>query len=120
MSDDLKTALGDAWPQPPAALWTADDTERYLREYPLPADFRWPHRDRADDGSEVLAPVLPSYRLHKGYGFWLRTTPYFPGLFEEIHQVLLSIGDELPTPERLAEILHQRRAARGQQTNLFS
>lgn len=114
---DLHTRLGEVWPQP-AAIWTLDDTERYLREYPLPSDFRWPHRDRDADGSEVLAPVLPQYRLHKGYGFWLRTTPYFPGLFEEIHQVLLTIGDELPTPERLAEILIQRRAARGTQSSL--
>ena len=118
MSDDLKTSLSDAWPQP-AAVWTSDDTERYLREYPLPADFRWPHRDKADDGSEVLAPVLPAYRIHKGYGFWLRTTPYFPGLFEEIHEILLTIGDELPTSERLADLLTQRRIARGKQTTLF-
>jgi hypothetical protein len=108
--------LGDAWPQMPTG-WTNDDTEAFLSKNALPADFLWPHRERNADGSENLQPVLPSYRLHKGYGFWLRTTPYFQGLFEEIHDVLLRWPDDqpLPEPEALAEILNQRRAARGTQ-----
>lgn len=104
-------------PTPP---WTSDDTERWLTVNPLPQDFTWPHRDRLPDGGENWQPVLPSYRLHKGYGFWLRTTPYFPGLFEEIHAVLLGGGNELPEPDQLAETLRARHAAAGIQQKLFS
>lgn len=106
----------------PPAPWTPDDTERWLSLNPLPQDFLWPHRDARPGltDEENLQPVLPTYRLHKGYGFWLRTTPYFPGLFEEIHAVLLGVGDELPTPEKLAETLHERRRAAGKQQKLFT
>lgn len=102
-------------------FWPPDYTERYLTESPLPTDFVWPHRDRNADGTENLQPVLPSYRIHKGYGFWLRTTPYFPGLFEEIHGILSRLpGDaELPTAEELAAQLNEIRAARGTQTSLL-
>jgi hypothetical protein len=118
MSKDLRTPIADAWPMAPA--WTLDDTERFLTGQALPSSFQWPHRDKAADGAEILAPVMPSYRLHKGYGFWLRTTPYFPGLFEEIHAVLLRWPDDSPMPdaEQLAEILNQRRAARGKQAEI--
>lgn len=104
-------------PSPP---WTPDDTERWLSLNPLPQDFTWPHRDTLPDGGDNWQPVLPTYRLHKGYGFWLRTTPYFPGLFEEIHAVLLGIGDELPTAELLVETLRERRRAAGTQQKLFT
>jgi len=101
--------------------WTPDDTEKWLSEEgnALPGDFRWPHRDELPGGQENLQAVLPTYRLHKGYGFWLRTTPYFPGLFEEIHAVLVGLGDRLPEGGiELAQILTDRRRARGQQTSL--
>jgi hypothetical protein len=104
-------------PSPP---WTPDDTEAWLSEdgHALPDDFLWPHRDAKPDGSDNLQPVLPSYRLSKGYGFWLRTTPYFPGLFEEIHQILVHL-EVLPADGReLAGILDERRRARGTQTGL--
>jgi hypothetical protein len=104
----------------PTPAWTPDDTERWLTEYALPADFLWPHRDAKADGTENLQAVLPSYRLSKGYGFWLRTTPYFPGLFEEIHAVMLSLGEKLPEDGAdLAQMLTERRRLRGQQTSLF-
>lgn len=109
----------EQWPGMPAG-WTPDDTEAFLTRQALPADFLWPHRDKNPDGSERLAPVIPSYRLHKGYGFWLRTTPYFPALFEEIHAVLLRWPDdvELPDAAALGQLLTERRLARGQQESL--
>jgi hypothetical protein len=104
--------------QLPSAPWTPDDTELWLTQNPLPQDFTWPHRKPNADGSDNWQPVLPSYRLHKGYGFWLRTTPYFPGLFEEIHAILLAIGNELPTADALADTLLERRKAAGTQAGL--
>jgi hypothetical protein len=100
------------------AAWTLDNTEQFLTRQALPSSFVWPHRDPLADGSDNLQPVLPSYRLHKGYGFWLRTTPYFPGLFEEVHAVLLRWPDDdaMPDADALANILNQRRALRGKQT----
>ena len=62
--------------------WTRDATMRYLNDNPLPADFTWPHRD----GGE--RPVRPSHTMVEGYGKWLRETPYFPGLFELVHDIL--------------------------------
>lgn len=100
--------------------WTIEDTEAFLAEQALPVGFAWPHRDANADGSQNLQPVVPSYRIKHGYGFWLRTTPYFPGLFEEIHRVLASwpADVELPAAERLAEILTERRTAGGKQETL--
>lgn len=119
MSEQLRTPLAAAWPVVPAG-WTADDTEGFLTRQALPADFLWPHRDKNPDGSDLLAPVMPSYRLHKGYGFWLRTTPYFPGLFEEVHAVLVHWPDDLPLPDaqQMAETLTVRRKAAGEQQAL--
>jgi hypothetical protein len=111
MSDEIKL------PNPP---WLADDTEKWLTLNPLPIDFYWPHRDPLPDGTVNMQPVLPTYRLHKGYGFWLRTTPYFPGLFEEAHAVILSLGDELPSPESLAAQLKTRLMLRGTQLKIFN
>jgi hypothetical protein len=108
MTDDLLPGI------PPE--WTLDDTENYLTAFPLPSDFVWPHRERMLDGSENIQSVLPRYRLTKGYGFWLRTTPYFPGLFEAVHAELLATGDELPTAEQMAEKLQTRRRASAQIT----
>lgn len=94
--------------------WTPEDTQRYLTEHPLPPAFRWQHRD----GGEAV--VAPTYRLTGGYGKWLRETPYFQGLFEEIHAILARLGnaDQLPTPDALATQLTAARRARGQQQTL--
>lgn len=102
-------------------VWTSDDTEKWLRLNPLPSDFLWPHRDKNADGSERLAPVLPSYQLHKGYGFWLRTTPYFPGLFEAVHAILVRIPPDasMPSPEELAHVLRVNAAAKGKQLEIL-
>jgi len=48
-----------------------------------------------------------------------RTTPYFPALFEEIHQIIaMTPSDVLMTPEWLAAKLHARRP-QGEQQNLL-
>lgn len=110
--------MNDA-PTLPVPSWTPDLTERWLSANPLPGDFQWPHRDANPDGTPRLQTVIPSYRLHKGYGFWLRTTPYFPGLFEEIHDVLCAI-DPLPDDgAALAATLTERLRLRGIQAELF-
>jgi hypothetical protein len=111
--------------------WTLDDTERWLTDNPLPADFRWTRttneteRDSAGrlrivakrrDPDQI---VLPNYRLHKGYGFWLRTTPYFEGLFEECHDIIVGLGAKLPEDGAdLARLIDERRRAGGVQTDL--
>ncbi len=106
--------------EPMPTVWTADDTEKWLAQNALPEDFLWPHRDPLPDGNDNLQPVLPNYRLSKGYGFWLRTTPYFPGLFEEAHAVLLGMGAQLPEDGAdLAQRLTARLKLRGKQTTLF-
>lgn len=76
-----------------AAAWRDDDVERWLTDFPLPADFEWRG-----------CRVLPRYRLKKGFGFWLRTTPYHQGLFELIRDILVALpaGAPMPTPEELA------------------
>lgn len=83
--------------------WTRDATMRYLNGNPLPADFTWPHRD----GGE--RPVRPVHQMVEGYGKWLRETPYFPGLFELIHDILDQEA-EISDAEWLAGLL---RALRG-------
>lgn len=113
MSDDFLNIETQAW--------TPDHTEAWLKTNPLPVDFLWPHRDKNADGLPRLVPVLPSYQLHKGYGFWLRTTPYFPGLFEEIHAILVRVPPDaaLPTPDELAHILRTNAAAKGEQLEII-
>lgn len=102
------------------AVWTPEDTETWLSDNPLPADFLWPYREPKPDGTPDLRVVLPTYRLTKGYGFWLRTTPYFPGLFEDCHAVLVGMGEELPVSgEDLALRVQAAVKARGIQQNLF-
>jgi hypothetical protein len=97
----------------PSGIWSQDDTEAWLTTFALPEDFSWP------DNHKTERPVLPSNRLHKGYGFWLRTTPYFPGLFEEIHRIMaLAPSDFEVTPTWLAEELNKRRP-QGEQQKLF-
>ncbi len=78
--------------------WSRDDTERWLTDYPLPADTTF----RAEK-------VWPRYQTKKGFGFWLRTCgPYHPalrGLFSVCHDILAAVpvGQSMPTPEQLAE-----------------
>lgn len=88
----------------------------FLSACPLPASFTWPHRD----GGERV--VMPSHSTLKGgYGKWLRETPYFPGLFEDVHLVLaLYPSDVEITPEGVAKKLVELRRARGSQASLFS
>jgi len=99
---------------PLPAAWTPENTQDFLSRAPLPASFRWTHRDGGKSA------VVPSYRLTGGYGKWLRETPYFPGLFEEIHGILARLGDAepLPYPEELAKKLVGLRRARGEQQRL--
>lgn len=84
--------------------WDRNCTMRYLNEYPLPKDtFLWPHRD----GGE--RPVWPVHSVITDYGKWLRETPYFPGLFELIHDMVSNIialtPDQLGNGAWLAEEL---------------
>lgn len=91
--------------------WTQEETEAWLTRNPLPPDFEWEGRR-----------VLPQYRLHKGYGFWLRTTPYHRGLFGEVHDLLLwrVMRDEpMPDVAELDEALRGRAAAARAQMSLF-
>lgn len=90
----------------PAQPWTKDDTADYLAANPLPVDFRWKHRDG------TLQVVHPSYRTSGGYGKWLRETPYFPGLFEEIHDVIVEAGARLPDIDEIARLLTAERELR--------
>ena len=97
----------------PSGIWSQADTEAHLSRCPLPVDFLWP------DGRGEKRAVIPSNRLSKGYGFWLRTTPYFPALFEEIHQIIaMTPSDVVMTPDWLAAKLHARRP-QGEQQKLF-
>lgn len=85
--------------------WTLDDTERWLRDYPLPATFKW-------NGTRAY----PQYALKKGYGFWLRKAgQYYPplrGLFALCHEILASLRpgiDAMPSGEDLAALLPKWR-----------
>lgn len=84
--------------------WDRDCTMRYLNEYPLPRDLRWPHRD----GGE--REVWPVHSVVTGYGKWLRETPYFPGLFELCHEIIDRAGNELGDGAWLAGELAALRA----------
>jgi len=109
MSDDQETM-----PWVPPVVWTADDTATYLKEFPLPSDFVWSHRDGQ------RRPVVPTHSyLRGGYGKWLRETPYFPGLFELVHEILVRSGEDLPTPEELAGKLNEIERLRGEQQELL-
>lgn len=88
--------------------WNADDVERWLNDFPLPADLEF-------NGEKVW----PRYRLKKGYGFWLRTSgPYhraLRGLFNLVVQIIqaVPVGKIMPTPEQLAEQIRAHQAAQG-------
>jgi hypothetical protein len=77
---------GEPLPSLGVVPWSQSDTRAWLTKYPLPVDFEWKDRDG------VTRAVLPSHRhntLKGGYGKWLAETPYFPGLFELAHDILL-------------------------------
>lgn len=86
--------------------WPLNTTMRYLNANPLPQDFTWPHRD----GGE--RQVWPTHTMVEGYGKWLRETPYFPGLFELIHD-FLDQQKELGDGAWLAEEINRIRQAAG-------
>lgn len=92
--------------------WTHADTIGYLSANPLPVDFLWRYKDGEN------APVRPSYNV-ANYGKWLHDTPYFPGLFELIHDLLFSAGSRLPDTETLVRQLTAIRTEREGQLKLF-
>lgn len=71
--------------------WTKDSTSAYLNDEPLPPGFLWIHKDGG------LRAAHPSYRVHGGYGKWLRETPNFPGLFEAVHEAMERAFRTMPT-----------------------
>ena len=81
--------------------WTPEDTKEYLDANPLPIGFTWKHKDGG------LRAVHPSYSV-ASYGKWLRETPNFQGLFEEIHRVIVQAGAKLPSIEQVAAELVRR------------
>jgi hypothetical protein len=84
--------------------WTKENTVDFLNRYPLPTSFAWPGKD----GKPLN--VCPSYQIKHGYGKWLHDTPYYPGLFEAIHEVLISFGENLPSEAELIAGLEPRKA----------
>lgn len=72
-----------------SSSWTVTDTEIHLSADPLPSDFTW--RDYTGE----MRAVCPVHALTCGFGAWLRATPYFPGLFDAIHQLLIRASDEV-------------------------
>lgn len=106
------------------ADWTDKDVEEWLNDFPLPADFTWTRVDRTKDTKEKIetpdTPVRPAHR-GIGYGKWLRETPYFPGLFEQVRDIILAVpaGANLPTAEDLAALLRSGHRPAGRQATLF-
>ncbi len=90
------------------STWTRDATMVYLNANPLPATLRWHHRD---DPPGVDRPVMPSHSNVRGYGKWLRETPYFQGLFELAHAILEDAAD-LGDADWLAREIQARAKAR--------
>lgn len=91
--------------------WGKDLTQEYLTANPLPVGFKWPHRDYKHEDDGGLREVKPSHKEVTAYGKWLRETPYFPGLFELIHEIL-SASEDLGDAEWLAAELLPRRPGR--------
>jgi hypothetical protein len=90
---------------PEFEAWEHAQTRRYLDANPLPVDFTWPD----NQGDE--RPVRPRHTSVSSYGKWLQETPYFPGLFEMIHRVLVN-APELGGSDWIAGELNQRRPAK--------
>ena len=79
-------------------FWTPDHTEQFWRRTRCPS-ILCGRTARLTDGTDNLQPVLPSYTIHKGYGFWLRTTPYFQGCSTRSGILSRLPGDaDLPRP----------------------
>lgn len=94
------------------APWSPDDTEEFLDVEPLPAGFKWRlTKATARAARGELVDVQPAHR-GLAYGKWLRETPYFQGLFELVHQVVVEAGDKLPTAEEVAARLTEIRLGR--------
>jgi hypothetical protein len=92
--------------------WSQNDTEEFLNIEPLPAGFKWrltKSTSRGDRGA--LVDVQPAHR-DLSYGKWLRETPYFQGLFELVHQVVIDAGAELPSADEIAARLNTIRQER--------
>lgn len=105
----------DDIPVPPS--WTHQDTMDYLTANPLPVSFFWIHRDPGEDGKPKLESTKNQYAIKGGYGKWLHDTPYFPGLFELIHDLLFHSGPRLPDIEELVNMLERiKRDRMGQGT----
>ena len=105
-------------------VWTDDDVMRWLNDFPLPADFRWTRVDRArDTKKKIESPGTLVMPAHRGvvYGKWLRETPYFPGLFEAIRDIIKALpeGAPLPTAEELAARLVALQQTQLPPDNLF-
>ena len=91
----------------------------YLTDNPLPVDFQWFHRNKDPNGKPLMAAVKPIYSISGGYGKWLHDTPYFPGLFELIHDLLFHSGSTLPDIDTLTAQLAAIKAERIGQADLF-
>lgn len=105
---------------PRLTSWTYADTAAYLKANPLPADFLWRKNEPTKHlplAQQPLAGVRPTYAV-ADYGKWLRETPYFPGLFELIHDLLFS-HPGLPDVATLAAQLTQIRRERDGQQELL-
>lgn len=100
---------------PGIRVWSKSDTQKWLNEQAVPLfadELVW--RDQHGDARRVA----PSHQFLKGgYGYWLATGPQFPGLFEQIHRLVLNWqgGAKVPTgPEILAELNRLRAEIEGQ------
>lgn len=82
--------------------WDHAQTRAYLDANPLPVGFKWPDNDGLERSVRPRHPTVTSY------GKWLQETPYFPGLFEIIHALLVHAA-ELGDAEWLAAELDRRR-----------
>lgn len=91
--------------------WSKHDTQAFLQANPLPRGFKWPHRDHQLDPDGGLRAVQPSQASVENYGKWLRETPYFPGLFELVHDILAAAPDLGDADWLAAELVKRRTTA---------
>ena len=90
--------------------WEPQNTVEYLTQNPLPVSFFW------KDNEGTPRAVYPKHKSVIAYGKWLKETPYFPGLFELIHKILVHARD-LGDADWLAAELETRRPPK--QPDLF-
>lgn len=100
--------------------WTKADTMEYLARNPLPTDFRWRRGNFKDEAFDTLplVAVQPTYAV-ADYGKWLHDTPYFQGLFELVHELIIAAGAKLPDIADLTRQLEAIRREREGQQKLF-